>query len=238
MKKKIFYFFTLILLTTLSGCEEPVEPTDIDFITFGTSAETFIIDQGTSLDAEFKIFTATNVSSDITLDLNITTTIDAANYSAPSSITIPANSNEASFSLSISENNFDKINGETMTISFTSPNGYYNGATVLDIKVNVFCPSAIAGSYLYSDGNGKAVTITAGAGVNNFIVSGDNAFSSDYPFNINDQCGVITVTGGYLPDNFGIPVSGFGVVMPNGDIEITYTVDGYFENRTMTLVKQ
>jgi hypothetical protein len=238
MKNKIFYFLTFILLTTLSGCEESAEPTGIDFITFGTSSETYIINKGATLNAEYKIFTATNVSSDLTLNLNVTTNIDASNYSVPSSITIPANSNEVSFSISINENNFDQIKGETMSISFSSPDGFYSGATDLDIQLNVFCPSAIAGSYKYSNGNGKAVTITAGTGINNFIVSGDNAFATNYSFNINDQCGVILVTGGYLADNFGIPVSGSGVVMSNGDLEITYTADGYFADRTMKLVKQ
>tara|TARA_R110001592_G_scaffold6645_4_gene35778 strand:+ start:1555 stop:2268 length:714 start_codon:yes stop_codon:yes gene_type:complete len=237
MKNKIFYFLTLILITTLSGCEESAEPTGIDFITFGTSTETYVLNQGTTLNAEYKIFTATNVSSDITLDLNVTTNIDAANYSVPSSITIPANSNEASFSISINENNFDKINGETMSISFSSPDGFYAGATNLDIKVNVFCPSAIAGNYKYSDGNQKNVTISADAGINNFVVSGDNAFNSNYFININDQCGTISVTGGQLT-GFGIAIAGSGTVLANGNIVMTYSADGYFTDRTMTFVKQ
>ncbi|WP_439132544.1 hypothetical protein [Polaribacter sp.] len=238
MKNKILYFLTLIVLTTFTSCEEAAEPTGISFITFSTPSESFIIDEGTTLNTEFKIYTATNVGSDTTLDLNVTTTLDAANYTLPATVTMPANSNEVTVSLSITENNLDKINGETLSISFSSPDGFYSGSTTLDIVVNVFCPSAIAGSYVYGDGNGKAATISAGNGVNNFIVSGDNGFGTDYPFYINDQCGSITVTGGVLPDDFGIPNSGTGTVQANGDIVITYTVDGYFADRTMTLVKQ
>ncbi|MBT6082333.1 MAG: hypothetical protein HOH06_04975, partial [Polaribacter sp.] len=44
------------------------------------------------------------------------------------------------------------------------------------------------------------------------------------------------VTGGFLPDAYGIPIAGAGMVMPNGNIEITYTVDGYFEERPMVLI--
>lgn len=238
MKNKILYFLTLIILTTFTGCQEPVEPTGIAFITFEKPSESFIINEGTTLNTEFKIFTATNVGSDTTLDLTTITTLNAANYSVPASVTIPANSNEATISISITENNFDKINGETMSISFSSPDGFYSGETNLNIIVSVFCPSAIAGSYAYSDGNKKAVTITAGTGVNNFVVSGDNAFKSNYAFYINDQCGSISVTGGILIDNFGIAVSGSGTVNDNGNIVFTYSAAGYFSDRTMTLVKQ
>ena len=87
-----------------------------------------------------------------------------------------ANSNEATVSISITENNLDKINGETLSITIASPDGFYTGEATLKIVVNVFCQSQIEGSYVYSDGNGKAATIVAGSGVNNFIVSGDNAF--------------------------------------------------------------
>jgi hypothetical protein len=238
MKNKIFYFFTFILLATLTGCEENVEPVDIEFITFQEASKSFVIDEGTTLTAEFKIYTAKKVSSDTNLSLSAIGTFDASNYSVPASVTMLANSNEATISVSITENNLDKINGETLSITIASPDGYYAGATTMDITINVFCPSTIEGSYSYSDGNQKDVTVTIGAGVNNFVVSGDNAFGTNYPFNINDQCGSIVVTGSFLEDTYDIPASGTGNVMADGSIVLTYTVDGYFENRTMTLVKK
>jgi len=238
MKNKIFYFLTFILLTTLTSCEEPAEPTGVAFITFEKDSDSFIINEGTTLNAEFKIYTATNVGSDTTLELTVTSTLNASNYTVPATVTMPANTNEATVSISITENNLDKINGETLSISVVSPDGYYSGATTLDITVNVFCPSQIAGSYVYSDGNGKAVTIVADAGINNFIISGDNAFTTDYAININDQCGIITVTGGAIQTGFGLAVSGSGTVMANGNIVLSYTAEGQFTDRTMTLVKQ
>lgn len=99
-------------------------------------------------------------------------------------------------------------------------------------------PSQIAGDYIYSDGNQKAVTITAGSGVNNFVISGDNAFTTNYAIRVNDQCGAITVTGGDIQDNFNLAVSGSGTVMDNGDIVLSYTAQGQFADRTMTLVRQ
>lgn len=239
MKKYFYYILTLVLITSFSSCEEATpEPTGIEYITFEESSLSYVIDEGSTFNTEFTIFTASNVGSDTTLDLTVTGSLDAANYSVPASVTIPANTNEVTFSVSITENNLDKINGETMSINLSTPDGFYSGTTDLSIVVNVFCPSQIAGSYVYSDGNGKAATITAGTGVNNFIVSGDNAFGTDYAIRINDQCGAITVTGGDIEDNFGLAVSGTGTVMANGDIVMTYTAEGQFTDRTMTLVKQ
>ena len=240
MKKFIYHFlFAILLMLSFVNCEEGLpEPTGINFITFDEASKSFLLDEGSTINTEIKIFTASNVGSDLVIDLATTTTLDASNYTLPSSVTIPANSNEGVIELSITENNLDKINGETLDISFSSPNGYFNGETGLSITVNVFCPSEIAGSYIYSDGNQKSATITADTNVNNFILSGDNAFGSNYFIKIKDQCGSISVTGGELQSRFGIPVSGSGTVLSNGNIELVYTVEGYFNDRTMTLVKQ
>jgi hypothetical protein len=238
MKNKILYLLTFALIITFIGCDEPAEPTGIEFITFQESSKSFVLDQGSTLETEFKIYTATNVGSDTTLDLTVTGSLDASNYTVPATVTMLANTNEATVSVKIIENNLDPINGETLSISVGGPDGFYTGVTTLEIVVNVFCPSQIAGTYIYDNGNGKPATISAGSGINNFIVSGDNFFTSDYPFYINDQCGSISVTGSYLKDNFDILASGTGTVMDNGDVVITYTVDGYFADRTMTLIKQ
>lgn len=239
MKNYIYYILTLVLFTSLSSCEEATpEPTGIAYVTFEESSKSYVIDEGSTFTADYKIFTASNVGSDTTLDLTVTGSLDAANYTVPASVTIPAGTNEASFSISIIENNLDKINGEDMTITLATPDGFFSGTTDLDIVVNVFCPSQIAGSYVYSDGNGKAATITAGSGVNNFVISGDNAFGTNYAIRINDQCGAISVTGGDIEDNFGLAVSGTGTVMDNGNIVMSYTAEGQFTDRTMTLVKQ
>ncbi len=239
MKNYIYYILTLVFFGTLSSCEEATpEPTGIAYVTFEESSKSYVIDEGSTFNTEYKIFTASNVGSDTTFDLTVSGSLDAANYTVPASVTIPAGTNEVAFNVSIIENNLDKINGETMTINLSTPDGFFSGTTDLSIVVNVFCPSQIAGNYMYSDGNGKAVTITAGSGVNNFIISGDNAFGTDYAIRINDQCGAITVTGGDIQDNFDLAVSGTGTVMDNGNIVLIYTAEGQFTDRTMTLVRQ
>lgn len=235
MKNKIFYFLTFILLTTLTGCEENAEPTGIAFVTFEETSKSYVLDKGTTLNTDYKVYTATKVSSDTSFNITVTGSVSSSNYSIPATVTIPANSNEGTISISISENGFNTTTGETLTLALSS-NGYYSGEA-MEIVVNVFCPSDIAGSYVYSDGSMLPVTITAGIGVNNFVVSRDNAYTTAYSIDINDQCGSISITGGYL-DRLGYTSSGSGTVMANGDIVLTMTADGLYADRTMTLVRQ
>jgi hypothetical protein len=238
MKKHIFYFLALVSIITLSSCaEETPEPTGIDFITMDEDSKSYLLNEGATLNTQFTIYTANKVSTDLTVNLDITTTLAADNYTVPASVTIPANSNEVTFDVSVTENGLDKVNGETMSIALNSPDNYFNGTDVLDLKFDVFCESSIDGSYIYSDGNGKPATIVADSGVNKFVLSGDNRYNSNYYIELNDQCGSLSIVGGQL-DVWGYSMSGSGEVLPNGNIVLTITAEGLYENRTMTLVKQ
>ena len=111
-----------------------------------------------------------------------------------------------------------------------------NGKHKTTVTLQAICESKLAGEYTYTN-NGRAVTIKS-TGTGTYEASRDNAFASPYPFKFSDNCGVLTVTGGYLTDNFGIPVSGTGTVnKTTGDITFSYTAEGYFANRTMILKK-
>ena len=72
-----------------------------------------------------------------------------------------------------------------------------------------------------------------------FSVSGDNAFTSEFAFLITDICSNLTVVGGDIPSNFGIPNSGYGTVdAETGNLTIFYTVDGFFTDREMILIRK
>ena len=240
MKKHIFYFLALVSFITLSSCEtETPEPTGIDFITINEDSKSFLLNEGATLSTEFEVYTASNVSTDLVVNLEVTTTLDASNYTVPATITIPANSNKAVFGVSVTENGLDKINGETMSINLSTPDAYFSGVSELALKFDVFCESAIpTGVFSYADGNRKLVAISnEGTNVNEFIISGDNGFTTNYWFMIKDQCGSLSVIDARL-NGFGLDVSGSGEILPNGNIVFTYTVDGYFTDRTMTIVTQ
>ena len=159
-------------------------------------------------------------------------TADPVSYTIPTSITMPANSNVASLQIDVEDINI--ISSRVLILKLEEKSGLFIGNdNEFTINLLRICVSDIAGAYTY--GSGKPATVTE-TSPNNYEVSGDGMFNANYPFNINDACDEITVTGGFLPDAYGIPIAGAGMVMPDGSLEITYTVDGYFEERPMVLI--
>ncbi len=157
-------------------------------------------------------------------------------------VIIPAGSNVGELLIKVNSDVLEASNPPILKLQIVeSSQKVSSNKNITNIKLQAVCPSNLAGNYNYVRADGtviKAATIKS-TGVGTYEVSGDAAFRTNYPFNFSDVCGKITVTGGYLNDNFGIPVSGSGSVdKATGKITITYTAEGYFENRVMTLVKQ
>ncbi|GAA4293422.1 hypothetical protein [Aestuariibaculum suncheonense] len=236
MKKIAHILLMLVTMASLQNCEDTYLPPELNYITLDESSMNIVVNENSSLGTELKIYTSTNMKSDTTVELNITTTMASENYTVPTSVTIPANSNEATIPLTIADNSLSR-SGETMSIAFDAPEGYYTGTSKVDLNISVLCPSDLAGSWTYTSGNGKTVTITE-TGDGTYTVSADNAFTTSYSFNITDSCSNLIVTGGYLEDEFDIPVSGTGTVSEDKNtITLSYTVDGYFTDRSMILTK-
>jgi hypothetical protein len=236
MKKTIFLFLISFSFIALNGCKENLDPeiSNVDFITFESAQVDLKVDKGSTNTATYQIYSSqiTSASRSFNVVVSDDTTADPASYSIPTTVTIPADSNTATLTVGVEDINI--ISSKILVLKLEQTSGLIIGNdNEFTINLLRICVSSIAGAYTY--GMGKPVTVTE-TSPNNYEVSGDNAFATDYPFNINDACDMITVTGGFLPDEYGIPNAGAGMVMPNGNIEITYTVDGYFEERPMVLI--
>lgn len=240
MKKYIILFLVSLSFLAFTGCEETAEPkiTDYNYVAFSDSEVDLKVDKGSTSSATYTVGVSTTSSSERTFNIVIDqamTDADPASYTMPSSVTIPANSNSGSFTIDVVDVNI--ISSKVLVLKLEEQDGLIIGnQNQFVINLLRVCVSDLAGNYTYSNGNGKAATVVK-TGEGKYTVSGDNAFGSDYSFNIVDGCDILNVTGGFLPDNFGIDVWGSGMVMANGDLEITYTVDGYFADRVMVLVK-
>lgn len=152
-------------------------------------------------------------------------------------ITIPAGKNSANLLVRVDPEELTvgtptKLVLEIVSASQTISNGKHK----ITVELKAICDSDLAGEYTYTNGSKKPVTITA-TGTGTYRANRDNAFVSDYYFDFSDNCGNLTITGGYLEDA-GVPISGTGTVDPvTGTITIKYTAEGYFENRTMIMTK-
>jgi len=182
---------------------------------------------GSALDEDVTITIAVNPSSTATegVEFNLTGT----------EFTIPAGEKFAEASISVNSENLDASNPLTAVLEITTSSQTVSDKNTIEITLQAICPSELEGDYTYIQGYAVSLTNT---GPGTYSISNDDYFGGAYPIYISDVCGVLTVTGGYLADNFGIPVSGYGSVDPDtGTITLTYTVDGYFANRTMIIEK-
>lgn len=236
MKKYIYISILIITSLIFNSCEDDItEPTGLQYITIDKT-HVLGLEQNSSISTEVTIFTTTKLSSDTVFDLDITSDLDPAAYSLPSSVTMPANSNKAVIPIEFSDTNLNGKGG-TVSIGITPLDGYYVGDDSVDIGV-ALCPSDISGTYDYIDGNEKTGIDIVKESDNLYYITGDNRYNSNYWFDITYECNSIVVTGNGALSDFGFPVSGKGFIKPNGDIEIVYTASGLFSNRTMTLAKQ
>jgi len=236
MKKNILLILISFSFIAFTGCKENLDPeiSNVDFITFQSDQVELKVDKGSTNSASYEIYSSNMAAASRTYNVVVSegTTADPASYTIPASITIPANSNTATLEVGVEDINI--ISSKILVLSLEQTSGLIIGNdNEFTINLLRICVSDIAGPYTYA--NGKPVTVTE-TSPNNYELSGDNYFGANYAININDACDMITVTGGFLPDAYGIGVSGAGMVMPNGNLEITYTVDGYFEERPMVLI--
>jgi hypothetical protein len=138
MKNKIFYFLTLVLLTTLTGCDEPVEPTGIEFITF---EDNIISDVTVSPGGEFTktitVYSSNKTGSDRSIELNVkpNTTLEAGAYTVPATVTIPANTNQSTIDIILKDVGLDIIEDQLLGISMSGGADSYFGEE--DITLNV-----------------------------------------------------------------------------------------------------
>lgn len=132
--KYLFLFVASIFL--LNGCETGMpETTDLNYVTFeATSMDLGVAIDGSS-DYELAVYTTQIIGTDRTFDITVdleSTTADAAAYSVPATVTVPANSNKGTFVLGLNDVNIGE--GVDIVLNLEVEAGVYKGdAMVLSI---------------------------------------------------------------------------------------------------------
>ncbi|MFW6327026.1 MAG: hypothetical protein ACOC2F_01805 [Bacteroidota bacterium] len=154
--KKISYL-TLIILSVLAfnSCEEqnPTPVTDINLVSFGNTP-TVIVEQGSSTEVEVHVYTSQVSGSDRTFNVEVdedATTTNAANYSVPATVTVPANSNSGSLTVDIIDNELG-VDAESLVFQISNSEGIIVG-NAANLTIQKFCPFNIdnfVGTYTYT----------------------------------------------------------------------------------------
>jgi len=134
MKK---YIYSLLILTSIfvfNSCEDD-EVASVDFVTFESTAYEFGVEIGSSSTYDIKVYTSKVSSSDRTFDVSVDTDQTTADldYTVPSTVTIPANTNVGTLSTTISDVNIDS--GASMVLTLSSSDDTYIGE---NITLNIF----------------------------------------------------------------------------------------------------
>lgn len=117
--------FSLVFVT---GCEEDKDPTVVPHVSFQKDGIFGVEIEGAST-REIKVYVTTESNVDRVFNLKVDedlTTLDAASYTLPATVTVPANSKVGSFSLTISDLNL--ATEKVLAIGFDGTNGLYTGA--------------------------------------------------------------------------------------------------------------
>jgi len=113
MKKIANIFFLAITCILFQNCEDEQFESSLDYITFSEPTYQSSVDPGSTATKEIIVYSTTISNAervfDIEVDLDLTTG-DIGSYSVPTSVTIPANSNEGTFSIGLSDVNLDCFN--------------------------------------------------------------------------------------------------------------------------------
>ena len=142
MKKIKLIAYLFIAICTLNSCSDEAELKGSNFVTFESDAYAFGVDIDGENTNSIKVYAGSIMTTARTFNLSVITeetTLDALAYTAPTSVTIPANSNVGEISMTVSDINISSA-GETLTMALVSKEGTYVGGN-MTINVKQVCPT-------------------------------------------------------------------------------------------------
>lgn len=155
MKKIFSILAALTVLISFNSCTEEVEAPQTNYITFGKTTYSTGVDVGSSKTFDIPVYTANITGTDRAFNLELlpTSTAAAGSYTAPTSVIIPAGSNEGTLSVVLTDTNLG-IGVNTLRFSFAVQEGLSRGPnTVLSYIQN--CTEVTATLSIAFDGWGS-----------------------------------------------------------------------------------
>ncbi len=140
--KKINLFVLFLSLMAIVSCEKNEEVltiTQIDYVSFQADFNRGV-DAAITTDIDVNIYTSTTSTSERTVNIGVDatqTTLDASAYSTPATVTIPANSNVGTFTVSIDGPNVGS--GGVVVLDFSTDNNVAFTGDALTMTVFPVC---------------------------------------------------------------------------------------------------
>lgn len=248
-----------ISISAFVSCEEDVEDfTPPNYASFETGPVAISVNQGSSTSYEVHVYTANVTGAERSIPLNTTgeTTLNAESYTLPDAVTIPANSNEGTFTVDFADNNLDNAGGK-LVLSLNGVDANMLTGDPLTFGVQKVCPFDInnfvgdfAASEVFTAGTNEGYSFVGSAFPVSLAVN--PADSTGNSLVLSDPNGIITdgtvltfdlATGSFtIPDDtviVGFPLAFSSSTTATCSQELSFTGDlGPYGEYTVTLKKQ
>lgn len=189
MKKSILYL-TMISLLFIVGCNGDDELEPLNYVTLDSTEMDLSVHEDTSESFDVTVYTGNTTGSDRTFTVNVdeSSTLDPGAYTLPGSVTVPANSNEVTFTVEVTGSGIDDY-GDILILSLGKEQGAYTGHPYV-INITKLCDFEITGDYSNASGWFEAeydVEVQAGSSANEYIVKDMFEDGTDITFTVNED---------------------------------------------------
>lgn len=141
MRKNLFLIFALVTSTLMNtSCDFDDDFTEPDYVTleFAPGNVPLGIEVGGSTSYDVNVYSAKNAETDRTYNISVDGTISPDAYTVPETVTIPAGSNEATFTVNASDIGLG-VAGKTMVLNIEAEPDFSVGDP-LSFSVARVCP--------------------------------------------------------------------------------------------------
>ncbi len=156
-------FFTLLILSAFgfNSCKDQIAGTEfLNYAAFDTNVPTIIVVKGASTNVDVNVYATQITGTAKTFDVAVvadSTTANTQSYTVPATLTIPANSNKGTITVTAIDNNLGEAPVNLMLKISSSDKDIVIGTDVITLKIQKFCPFVIndfLGSWPGTDGFG------------------------------------------------------------------------------------
>ena len=242
MKKIYSILLIFASLLVLTGCESedtiPESELGTTHFAFGTQTFDFGVDIAGQNTNDIEVYSAFTTTSDRTLEIMVMTegtTLEAAAYSVPTSVTIPANSNIGLLSVDISDLNLSP-DGDVLIIGFPASEGEYVADSIV-LKISRLCPSGTKSLKILIDNTDGypdeiIIDLINAAGVSIFSIASNELTPDLVPFEYKEclPAGEYTLN---IEDSYGDGGTAYEI-SSDGVILGTIAGDSYLTDATIT----
>lgn len=193
MKKHLILFIAAISMTFFVGCnyEDDIDPPN--YVTFDINELDLSVQEDSSESFDVTVYTANTTGSDRTFTINVdeSSTLDPGAYTLPASVTVPANSNEVTFTVGVTGSGIDDF-GDTLVLSLGKEQGAYTGHP-LAVDITKLCDFELTGDYTNASGWFEAeyaVEVEAGSSANQYVVKDMFEDGFDITFTVNEDSSI------------------------------------------------